>query len=207
MNDNMARQIAKINTNQSVEEVHSILQKHFEEKGYELRKYQGVPTLCRESHYGRSFFAVYYKTGILKIEGWIPSGKKELALDENIYGALPKKGLKNNLDEIIKLFDGCPYENYNSDTVSDSLNNNDYILQNFNGLKSDFKQFAFLSLGLGILCFVIPLPIIIIIIGAIGGIYYGLKGLNSTVKWAAIIGLILSAVDIIALLMSLFGEA
>jgi hypothetical protein len=206
MSNNMARQIVKINTNQSAEEIHSILQKHFEEKGYELKKYQGILTLCRESHYGRSFFAIYFKTGVLKVEGWIPSGKKELALDNSIYGALPKKGLSNNLDEIIKLFDGCPYENYNSDTVSDSLNNNDYVSQDFVGLKSNFKQFAFLSLVLGVLCFIIPLPVILLIIGAIGGIYYGIKGLNSTVKWASIIGLILSVLDIIVLLMTIFEE-
>jgi hypothetical protein len=104
------------------------------------------------------------------------------------------------------LFDGCPYENYNSDTVIDSLNNSEYVSQDFAGLKSNFKQFAFLSLGLGVLCFVLPLPVILLIIGAIGGIYYGLKGLNSTVRWAAIIGLIASVLDILVLIMTFFEE-
>ncbi len=192
----MARQIIIVQTEQDIAEMNALLMEHFTAEGFEYRNYRGEVTLAREDRYGRRFFKVYHKPGSLKIEVWIKNGKGELALDHKLYGAKPKVGLHKDVEKLLQLFSGRPCSSFNSDTMEGSLINDGYQVQPYE-LNSDFKQFSILSLGMGIVCFVAPLPFILIVAASVGALVYGIKGFRSSMKWASYLGIPLSVVNLV----------
>lgn len=201
----MPRQITIVNTNLDLPELNQLILKHFEENGYEYKKYRGELTLSREDRFGRRFFQVFYKPGEIKLVSWLKNGKNELALDDKLFGARAKRGLHRDVDNFMLLFKDSECSTYSSDTKEDSLDNHDYQLQTYT-LKSDFKQFSYLSFVCGLCCLLLPLPLIVIIIGSIGGIFYGFKGINSSAKWASFIGIAASILAIIFLSITIAGR-
>lgn len=192
----MARQIILVQTEQDIAEINGILMEHFTAEGFECRNYRGEVTLAREDRFGRRFFKVYYKPGTLKIEVWIKNGKGELALDNKLYGAKPKVGLRRDVENLLQLFSGRPCSSFHSDTVEDSLIDGGYQVQTYE-LNSDFKQYSILSLGMGIVCFVAPLSMILILAASVGALYYGIKGIRSSLKWVSYLGIPLSVVNLV----------
>lgn len=192
----MARQVILVPTEQSISEINTLLEEHFAQDGFACRNYRGELTLSREDKFGRRFFKVYHKPGTLKIEAWIKNGNGELALDNKLYGTRPKKGLQRDVNNLMQLFSDRQCSTFHSDTVEGSLMNDEYQVQSY-VLNSDFKQYSILSLGMGIVSLVAPIPYILVWAVAVGAFCYGIRGIRSSMKWASFLGIPLSIVSLV----------
>lgn len=193
----VARQVIIVQTEQDIAEINALLTEYFTAEEFEYKNYRGEVTLVREDRFGRRFFMVNHKPGTLKIEVWIKNGKGELALDNKLYGAKPKRGLHMDVNNLMQLFSSQQCSSFNSDTVEGSLLNDGYQIQTYKLLNSNFKQYPILSLGIGIVCFAVPLPENLIIVASAVAFYCGMKGVRSSMKWASFLGISLSIVNLV----------
>lgn len=183
------RQIWEKETKLTKEEVHERLEKYFTDNKYINATDEMGVLLCNASMKNR-YFQIFYKEGIIRIEGWVKKGKNEQTTSDK-----KKDILGTDMQAFSRMFsdDGGAERSFEEENG----NHAGYEMQLYLGLPKEQPRLAWVGLILAIIADFLGNArawFVLSVVLAVVALYCSVKGSRSFKQSVAVLGMVVSMV-------------